>query len=332
MAGGAPTQNLINQSKFAPAIREPGFYKSIVLDVLSVLSAVLFGFSYYRYLTSGLPVLWLLGAIALWGVISVLQVFLSKKMSRRMLILICESVATLGFFYRVDPAILLTTAAVVFAFLAWGYAASRTNLTNSVEIQFFRNTGNVLGKLVTAALLFMIMIYVPQVNQGSVFVSQQSFREFFDWSSGFISNLYPNVSLNGSFQAFAQGVATMELKNNPNFQTMSPQTQSSTISQTASQLETSFGTTSSGVAVAPTAPASDAFYNFIVGMLQGWQSQGSSWFLIGWGAVLFLTLRTLGILFVWINQFIALVFYEILLASGFMKITEATQTKEMIGY
>ena len=58
---------------------------------------------------------------------------------------------------------------MLFAFLAWGYLASRNDLTNSVEIQFFRVTSNVLGKLVTASLLFMIMIYVPQVNQGSLF-------------------------------------------------------------------------------------------------------------------------------------------------------------------
>ena len=113
---------------------------------------------------------------------------------------------------------------------------------------------------------------------------------------------------------------------------MTPQTQSSTINQATTQLETNFGTTSSGVAVAPTDPASDAFYNFIVGMLQGWKSQGSSWFIIGWGVVLFLALRTLGIIFVWVDQFISLIIYESLLATGFMKITEATQTKEMIGY
>jgi hypothetical protein len=297
-----------------------------------VLSAAFFGYSYYRYLDNTISVWWLLGALALWGVLSVLQVFLAKTFMRRMFVLFGESLAALIFFYRDDPAILITTVIVIFAFLAWGYMASRTDLTNSVEIQFFRITSNALGKLVTAGLLFMILIYTPQVNQGSVFVSRQNFREFFDWSAGLINNIYPNVALNSSFQTFAQGMATMELKNNPNFQTMTPQAQSSTISQTASQFEDSFGTTSSGVAVAPTDPASDAFYNFIVGMLQAWQSEGSSWFIIGWAVVLFLALRTLGILFVWINQFIALIFYEILLASGFMKITEATQTKEMIGY
>ena len=332
MAGESPTQNLINQAKFAPIIRGAGFYKSIILDVLSVISAGLFGFTYYRYLEDGMPVWWLLGALALWGIMSVLQVFLARAVVRRGVLIAVEAIATLMFFYHDDPAILLITAGVVFVFLVWGYAASRRTLTNSIEIQYFRITGNVLGKLTTAALLFMILIYVPQVNQGSVFVSRQGFRDFFDWSAGLVNNIYPNVSLNGSFQTFAQGVATMELKNNPNFQTMSPQAQSSTINQATTQLETSFGNATSGLAVAPTDPASDAFYNFIVGMLQAWKSEGSSWFIIGWAVVLFLALRTLGFLFVWVDQFISLIIYEILLASGFMRITEATQTKEVIGY
>ncbi len=332
MAGESPSQNLINQAKFAPIITGPGFYKSIALDVLSVLSAGFFGFSYYRYLENMMTVWWLLGARALWGTMSAFQVFLALTSARRTIILILESLAVLAFFYRADPTILFTTAVVVFVFTAWGYLASRNDLMNSVEIQFFRITSNVLGKVVTASLLFMIMAYVPQIGQGSLFVSLQNFRQFFDWSAGFINNLYPSVSLNGSFQAFAQGVAALELKNNPNFQAMSPQAQSSTISQAAAGIETSLMNASSDLTVAPTAPVRDAFYNFILGMLQGWKSQGASWFIIGWGVVLFFALRTLGIVFVWANQFLALILYEILLATGFMKITEATQTKEMIGY
>ncbi len=68
------------------------------------------------------------------------------------------------------------------------------------------------------------------------------------------------------------------------------------------------------------------------GVLGAWQSQSSGWFDVGWVTVLFIGLRTLGILFVWLAQFISLVFYELLLALGFMKITEETHPREVIGY
>ncbi len=331
IAGEGPTQNLINQSKITAIEKPPGFYKSIVLDFFAVLSAGVFGFAYYRYLESNLSLWWLLGALALWSVLSVLELFLTSNLSRRLVILFLEVVALLGFFYRDQLGIILVAAGVVYLFLLWGYLGGRSMLNNGIEIQFFRTTGTMLGKLVTATLLFMILIYVPQFNSNSVFVSRQGFREFFDWGAGLISDIYPNFSANNSFSTFAQSVATTELQNNPSFQSLTPEQQSSTISQETTQLENTFGAPTSGSATS-SAPTSDAFYNFIVGMLQAWQAEGPTWFIVGWAVVLFLALRTLGILFVWVAQFISLIFYEILLATGFMKISESTQTKENIGY
>lgn len=332
MAGEGSAQNLISQSKIRPLDKPAGFYKSIVLDVLTVATAGLFGFAYYRYLTADLSVWWLLGAVAAWCLMSVFQLFLQRKTMRRLIIMALEVIGLLFFFYRDRASILAVAAAVVYLFLMWGYFASQSILDNGIEIQFFRITAALLGKLVTAALIFMILIYVPQFNQNSVFISRQSFRKFFDWSAGLINDIYPNVSANSTFATFAQSVATTEVQNNPNFQNLSPDEQSSTISQETTQFESNFGMSTSGQPLAPSAPASDAFYNFIVGMLQAWQSSGPTWFLIGWAVVLFLSLRTLGILFVWATQFIALIFYELFLATGFMKIFESTQTRETIGY
>src|SRR4051812_43592312 len=99
MAGKTPNQNLINQNKFSPLIESPGFYKGVVIDVLSIASALLFGFTYYRYLDKNLSVWWLLAALALWGVLSVLQVFLARKVTRRLLVMMGESIAILVFFW-----------------------------------------------------------------------------------------------------------------------------------------------------------------------------------------------------------------------------------------
>ena len=68
------------------------------------------------------------------------------------------------------------------------------------------------------------------------------------------------------------------------------------------------------------------------GVLGAWASQSSGWFDVGWVTVLFIGLRTLGILFVWFAQFVCLVFYELLLALGFMKISEEPHSREVIGY
>ena len=49
------------------------------------------------------------GALALWGVLSVLQVFLARDITRRLSLILVEAIAALIFFWRADPAILLTT-------------------------------------------------------------------------------------------------------------------------------------------------------------------------------------------------------------------------------
>jgi hypothetical protein len=327
----AQSQNLINQSKIITVSRPPGFYKSIVLDVITVGSAGLFGWLYYRYLTVGLPVWYLLAGLAFFGILTALEVFLARNAGRSIFVIILEVAALLIFFYSDDLRILGVTGAAVLVILLWGHFSSRQQLTNSVEVSFFRVSGNALGKFMTALLIFMILTYVPQLGSGNAFVSPQNFRTFFDWASGVVGGFYPGVTLNDSFGTFAQGVAKMELASNSNFQALNAAQKDQAISDAATQFESNFAN-SAAAPVNSSTPTSDAFYDIVMGGLAAWQSNAGSAFAIGWAIVLFLILRSLGIIFVWLDQFLTLIFYEILLASGFMKITEETSTKEVLGY
>src|ERR1700722_1285741 len=83
MTGDATTdpqaQNLINPSKIdTNSTRPPGFWKSLILDVVTVGSAALFGYCYYRYLTQGLSVWILLAAVTFFGVMFVMEAFLAR--------------------------------------------------------------------------------------------------------------------------------------------------------------------------------------------------------------------------------------------------------------
>jgi hypothetical protein len=335
MTGTSPTnpqnQNLINPSKISTAQHPAGMWRALGLDAATVLSAALFGYCYYRYLTQGWSVWFLFAALTFFGVASVMQVFLSKNGWRSVFIIILETAAMLGFFWRDDATVLGIIAAIMIVMLAWGHMSARTLVQNGIEVPFFGASGDMLGKFTTAALLFMILAYVPQIGSNALIVSQQSFRTFFDWTSGLVNSFYPELSLNGSFGDFAQSVSKMELANNPSFQSLNDAQQSIALQQATTQFTQNFLGDASGT-VATSSPASDAFYNVLNGVLSAWQSQSSGWFDVGWVTVLFIGLRTLGILFVWFAQFICLVFYELLLASGFMKISEEPHSREVIGY
>lgn len=335
MAGTSQTvpqdQNLINPSKISSRERGTGFWRSLCLDAAAVLSAALFGYLYYRYLTQGLSVWILLAALMFFGVASVMEVFLAKSNMRSLLVICLEAAASLGFFWRDDLQIIGIIALIMVIMLSWGHFSAHARVRNGIDIPFFGASGDALGKFTTALLLFMILAYVPQIGGNALVISQQSFRTFFDWTSGLVSGFYPGLSLNGSFGNFAQSVSKMELANNPSFQSLDTAQQNAAVQQQTAQFTQNF-LQDAAHPIASSSPTSDAFYNVLNGVLNAWQSQSSGWFDVGWATVLFIGLRTLGILFVWVAQFVSLIFYEILLASGFMKISEEPHSREVIGY
>jgi type IV secretory pathway VirB3-like protein len=73
-------------------------------------------------------------------------------------------------------------------------------------------------------------------------------------------------------------------------------------------------------------------YGFILRTLSGWRTRFASAFLVGWSVVIFVLLRSIGILFVWLGQLLLGVVYEILLAAHVITIREEQTTKEVIGY
>lgn len=325
-------QNLINPSRIDTTPRSQGFWRAFSLDVVAVASAALFGYFYYRYLTQGLSVWILLGAIAFFGVVSVMEVFLSKSAGRSFMIIVLESAAALGFFWKDEMQIIGIIAFIMIVMLLWGHLSAHSRLQNGIDIPFFGVSGDVLSKFTTAVLLFMILAYVPQIGGNALVVSAQSFRTFFDWTSGVINSFYPGLSLNGSFGDFAQSVSKMEVQNNPSFKSLNTAQKNVAIQQAADQFSQNFLKNTASGTIATSSPTSDAFYNVLDGVLSAWQSQSSGWFDVGWVTVLFIGLRAIGILFVWLMQFISLIFYEFLLATGFMKISGETATKEILGY
>jgi hypothetical protein len=324
-------QNLINPSKLSTSSPVAGLWKSLGLDAAAVLLAALFGYLYYRYLTQGLSVWILLAALTLFGVASVMEAFLSKSAMRSLFVIILETVASLAFFWRDDLQILGLIALIMIAMLSWGHFSARSRMRNGIQIPFFGASGDILGKLTTGLLLFMILAYVPQISGNALVVSQQSFGTFFDWTSGFVNSFYPELSLNGSFGNFAQSVSQMELQSNPSFKSLNTAQQNVALQQATQEFTQTFlqGATAP---VASSSPTSDAFYNVLNGVLGAWASQSSGWFDVGWVTVLFIGLRTLGVLFVWFAQFISLICYEMLLASGFMKVSQESYPRELLDY
>lgn len=306
-------------------------WKIIALDTFSVLFAGMFGYSFLRYLAGGFSFWFVLVALLLWGAVSVLQGFLQQKTSHRILIIFFESIALILFFYTYAWQSLAITAALVLIVLVWGYFSVRRALGNAIEIRFFNLSSKVVGKVVTAAVIFMIVMYASLANNnGNFFVSENGFNVFFTWAAGFVNNFYPTVPLTGSFSDFAQAIARMQLQGNPTFQQLTPAEQSAALAQSSDEVMSALSNESSTAITSSTAtePASNAIYDYLAGVSAKLQARFNNLFIGAWGLILFLILRSIGIIVVWVGQFVALIFYELLLSVGFMKISEQPATKE----
>ncbi len=327
-------QNLINQSSISlPSSngKPAGFYRSIVLDALSIISAFIFGYSYYEYLASGISPLIVIGAFLVFGVFSALQALLCNEAGRRAFIILCEVIMFGMFFYSINFYFLLGAVVCAFIMFFWGYMGSKSEIDYGIEIRPFKATKSVVGKAMTGVIIFMIVIYIPLWNQNSIFISQKSFNTFFDWCAGVVNTFYPKISLSGSFGDFVNDIARDQLQTVTSFQGLSSDKQNALVAQSATSIIDSISK-DIGINIQPSDAISVTAYQFITKTFVGWENSFQGAFFVGWGVVLFFAARSVGIILVWIDQFLFFLVYEILLATRFIYIKEEPWTKEVVKY
>ena len=200
-----------------------------------------------------------------------------------------------------------------------------------MTIRFFHATYGPVANAVTGLIIAVIFFYLSVANAGSFFLNQASFNGFFDWTAGILGNFYPTISFTGSFQSFAGSVAKDQLSNTAAFQMMPPANQAAALADATNQIETNFSK-SLGVASAPTSSMSEVVYGAITNLLAKWRSRSGIWFSVGWGIAAFFLLRSVAVIGVWIGQFIAMIFYEIMLSAGIVHIKEEPRAQEVLDF
>jgi hypothetical protein len=332
--GHSQNQNLINPTRVERIEgrgKPPGFYKSIILDVVGIISAFFVGYAYFDFLQGEWSIVAPLSMFFLFTVVLTLETLIGKSMWRRVGILLVEVAAMLVPFYAFDVRILGVSIGIAFVLLFAGHLEGHGELTHGTTIRFFRSTHGIVAKSVTASILVAIILYLPAASAGLVFIGESGFKDFFDWTASLVANYYPAISFTGSFDDFAKSVAREEFTDNTNFRLMSSDDQNAVLSAAAIQIEQNLSK-SLNVNPAPTTLTSDVAYNAIKNLLQEWRSRFSVWFTVAWGIVLFLTLRSIGVVAVWIGQILSMIVYELLLAADIVRIKEEPQTKEVVEF
>jgi hypothetical protein len=327
-------QNFVDEVAVVTEERRTALWKTLILETTAVIFAGCFGYCFALYLVA-LASFWpVLITLLLWSAAEVIVDFLEKNGTRRWLFAALESAALVIFFHTYPLAALIAAAVISFLLLTWGYYSVRRELRNTVQIRFFTASGKAVGKVVTAAVVFIVIMYASlTTGTGNFFVSPAGFTEIFNWGSKVVDYFYPTIPFGGSFGDFAQAIARVELEGNSQFQNLTPSEQNLALSQSANDIVSSFASsTAPNTAIASSTPTQNAFYDYLAGLSAQLQDRFDGWFAEAWGLVFFLILRGIGVIVVWIGQLVAMIFYEILLAAGFMKIREESTTKETVDY
>ncbi len=331
LEGKIPSQNLIKQVTVESTTSNPTFYKPIIFDALAALSALVAGYAYSRYLAGTMSISLLLLAIGMYATFFTLQVFFVQELGHRATAFLVDVLAFSAFFYRTDIIYLGIAAAILFVFSFWGAILGKMHLDNGLEIKFFKTAVAILKKFTSGMVLVLIILYLPQVSGSNFFVSKQNFQSFFSWLGGSVSNFYPSLHLDTTFVTFTEDIARLQLGNNPDFANLSAANQATDITQVGIQVAKAIENNMGGPIAADTS-MSDVSYNFILGQMGSLKDHFQNWFLAVWAILVFLVVRSFGIIFYYLVSFLAFIVYQIFLAAGFVHIVGESRTHEVIVY
>lgn len=296
-----------------------------------MFSALAAGYAYSIYLNSALSLPALLAALGVFSVFATLQIFFTKELGRRFLVVILETIAFLAPFYEYDFRLLGAAAVTILIFYFWGTVSARKELENGLKIKFFRASRALLGKLVTALTLALVILYLQNWDQKDLFVSEKTFQSFFAWSADFSGKLYPELTLNSSFDKFAESVTKTQLREDPAFQALTPAAQKTALEQAARQASKGFAE-KLGVVVLPDESLGSVVYDVILNTLGGWRDKFQGIFTALWIIAVFLILKGIGSIFSFLVGLVSFLIYQILLASDFAHVAGEAVTKEVIEF
>ncbi|OGZ52628.1 MAG: hypothetical protein A3B25_00320 [Candidatus Ryanbacteria bacterium RIFCSPLOWO2_01_FULL_48_26] len=323
-------KNLINQIKKSPQFIEGAIYKPLIIDALSILSALWFGYAYSRFLVGGSGQAFL-ASLGIFSILSTIQVFFTKAFRRRILVIILQTICILVPFYGYDTMFLAVAAGIYMFFVICGELLAYGELENCIEIRFFKIARTSLKKLTTALVLLMVILYLPQWDEKKAFIPREGFKSLYAWTTNIIRNFYPGIDFNSTFISFTRSFARSGLQGSKEFDDLSLVNKEVMVEQVSVQIATNISK-SLDAAIFPEDSMADVFYNSILKLLANLKDRFKQSFLLIWALSVFFIIRGIGVIFYWIASLVSFILYELLLTSGFVHIVGITKTHEVIDF
>lgn len=327
--GAPPSENFIKQIPLERESMPRGFYKAIILDSLSVLSAGFFSYSYYIYLAGKVSFWFPTIALAVFAIFSIFETILIKDLKRRTLVVVLEIFALFTFFYTLPSGLLVTAMGVSLLFSVWGEINARAEIANTMEPNYFKVARAKGAKLISAVVLMIIIIFFPKFNVRQNFLSRPTFDGLFNWTSDMIEKIYPSVNLKGTVSDFANDLAASQTQKIPGFETLPVPVQDKTTKEAAKTILENISSKVKNDAK-PDESVKDVLYNIITSNIEKLKDEHSAQFRLIWTILLFLIIRSFGVILVPVIAIIIYILIHLMLALNFIFVAGETRTKETL--
>lgn len=306
-----------------------GFWKTIGLDICTVLAAANLGYTYSLYFEDKRTFGILCASAVAYALLSLFQAFFMANIGRRVFVMLLEILGLIAFFFAMPFDALVIVIFATFIFFLWGYLAARAELRNGLEVRFFRTARAHATKFMTGILLALVLLYAPHFTPDKPFMSEEGFGAFMGSISSLTQKVYPNMDMTASAGKIAENFAASQLKGSPDYDKMSDAQKTQFVSQTTRQILENMSK-SLGVVIDPDMPVWKAIYGYMNALLKTLRMNLGEKFTLTWALLLFFVIRGIAIPFVWALIFVGFLFYQLLLALNFGHITGERRTQEVL--
>lgn len=326
-----PEQNFIREYKFETTKRPSAFYKTIGLHVLTVFSAFLFGFLYWRYLSGTSRIFYVLIALVIYLIFTSLEAILIKNIRIRSFIIALEVVALVLLFVKTSPNTLIAAILALAILATFGEITSRKKLSNSVSPSYFKIARSKTTRMVTALCLMVILFYAPHLDENNNLISRDTFDYLYNQVVSIAHRIYPNLNLGQSTADFAQSLANQSLQKDDQFLEMDEKNKETSVAQSGAKIITDLEKNFK-IKIDPKDKLSDTAYSAVSSKLGDLRESLKDQFRLGWLIILFLIIRSFGFFITLIVSVIVEGLIYLMISLNFVHIVGENRTKESVKF
>ena len=296
-----------------------------------MVSAFVTGWLFKSMLSGGTAIYPAIIAASVFVALSSLNTLLKKDFGHRAIVIALEALVFTLIFWGLSAGLLGAVFLVMFGMLLWGAFTGRAEMENSLEIKFFRITQKPLSRTITALSVVAILLYVPQWQTRTEFISEKAFDSMFAASRNVAGRLYPEFDFNSDMNALAESLAETKLNENADYKLLPPAVKEATVKRTSVEVVKSLSQ-SLGLDLTGAENISTVIYKYLMKLLDDWRVKLGDSFIVLWAIAVFLFIRGIGTLLGYLVAFLTYVVYHFLLVTNMIKLDSELQPQETVDF